>query len=106
MFKNLFRYFFINYSRLRKEAQFSNVFEKDQNNFKMFSVIKSEKKMFESYIESIPDIWFRGKNADKYFLCPENVSKQQFCNAARNCFHPMANWQKIKCQILESRFSK
>lgn len=72
----------------------------------MFSIVKGEEKIIDSHIETIPDLWMRGKNTGKFFLCPLGLSRQSFSNAVRNQFAPISNWRKIKCQVLESKFSK
>lgn len=75
----------------------------------MFSVIKSEQqKRIEvgKMVKTIPNLWFRGKNSEKFYMCPFQLSKESFENAARNQFVPNSNWHKIPCQILESKFSK
>lgn len=71
----------------------------------MFSIIKAERKIINGEIETIPDLWFRGNNVAKHFLCPPGLSPKLFSNAVKNQFKPLATWQKIKCQVLESKFS-
>ncbi|XP_037034236.1 uncharacterized protein LOC119073024 [Bradysia coprophila] len=70
----------------------------------MYSVIKSEKPICGTKIKSIPNVWFRGKNVEKLFVFPENLSSKQFLNAVRNSFQPTSSWKTYRCEILESKF--
>lgn len=72
----------------------------------MYSVVKAEKRIINIKIKTIPDLWMRGKNAEKYFMCPSISSENSFENAVRLRFSPTSNWEKIKCTVLESKFSE
>lgn len=72
----------------------------------MFTIVKAERKIFNSEIETIADLWIRGTGTSMYFLCPTGLTWKFFCGAVQNRFQPISSWQKIKCQVLESKFSK